>query len=107
MVVQRFDVWMVQLDPTIGSEIKKSRPCVIISPDVANSYLNTVTILPLTSTIKDYPTRLDFTFQQKRGQILIDQIRSIDKARLKKKMGVIDKRTSLHVLRVLGEYFCF
>ena len=107
MVVQRFDVWMVQLNPTIGSEIKKSRPCVIVSPNVANNYLNTVTILPLTSTFKNYPTRLDLTFQQKKGQIVIDQIRSIDKARLIKKMGVIDKRTSLRVLRVLEEYFSF
>ena len=107
MVVKRFEVWMVSLDPSIGSELKKARPCVIVSPDVVNFYLNTVTVLPLTSSLKDYPTRVHCTFQQKKGQIAVDQIRAIDKLRLRKKLGAIDKRTAVSLTRTLEEYFTF
>ena len=105
MVVKRTEVWMVQLNPTLGSEIKKSRPCVIISPDEANRYLNTVTIAPLTSTIKSYPSRVNCTFDRKKGQVAIDQIRSVDKERLKKKLGVMDKHTVEAIFSLLQEYF--
>lgn len=105
MVVKRMEVWMVQLNPTVGSEIKKSRPCVIISPDEANRYLNTVTITPLTSAIRPYPSRVNCTFDQKKGQVAIDQIRSVDKERLKKKLGVMDKSTAEEIFNLLQEYF--
>ncbi|MFP4622349.1 MAG: type II toxin-antitoxin system PemK/MazF family toxin [Bacteroidales bacterium] len=80
-MVNRFGVWLVNLDPTIGSEVKKTQPCLIVSPDVTNKYLKTVTIVPLTSTIKDYPTRVNCVFKDKHGQLVIDQIRSIAKSR--------------------------
>lgn len=105
MVVKRNEVWMVQLNPTVGSEIKKSRPCVIISPDEANRYLSTVTIAPLTSSLKSYPSRLNCTFDKKKGQVAIDQIRSVDKERLKKKLGVMDKLTTEAIFNLLHEYF--
>lgn len=105
MVVKRNEVWMVQLNPTVGSEIKKSRPCVIISPDEANRYLSTVTIAPLTSSLKSYPSRLNCTFDKKKGQVAIDQIRSVDKERLTKKLGVMDKLTTEAIFNLLHEYF--
>ena len=105
MVVRRTEVWTVQLNPAVGSEIKKSRPCVIISPDEANKYLNTVTIAPLTSTIKSYPSRVNCTFDRKKGQVAIDQIRSVDKERLKMKLGVMDKHTVEAIFDLLQEYF--
>lgn len=105
MEVKRTEVWMVQLNPTLGSEIKKSRPCVIISPDEVNRYLQTVTIAPLTSTIKTYPTRVNCTFNRKKGQVAIDQIRSIDKERLKKKLGILDKHAIAAIFSCIQEYF--
>ena len=93
-MVKRFDIWHVELNPTVGSEIKKMRPCLVVSPDEANRYLNTVIIVPLTSTIKPYPIRLDCSFMGKNGQLAMDQIRSIDKSRLGKKLGVMDQATS-------------
>jgi mRNA interferase MazF len=81
MVIRRTDIWMVSLDPTIGKE-KKMRPCMIISPDEANKYLDTVIIAPLTSTVRHYPSRVNCTFNNKKGQIVIDQIRAVDKIRL-------------------------
>ena len=103
--VKRFDIWLVRLNPTLGSEINKARPCLIISPDEANKYLRTVTIIPLTSTLKKYPTRIGCTFDNKRGQLAIDQIRSIDKDRLIKKLGVLDEETSILVCSVILETF--
>lgn len=105
MVIKRFDVYIINLDPTIGSEIRKSRPCVIISPDEINKYLNTVIIAPLTSTIKNYPTRINCKIKNKKGQIVLDQIRTIDKSRLINKIGKIDYRTSLNVCNLLIEMF--
>lgn len=83
-MVNRFDVYLVALDPTLGSEIKKTRPCVVISPDEMNRHLNTVIIAPLTSTRKKYPTRVGLSFQGKKGDIVLDQIRTVDKKRLVK-----------------------
>lgn len=91
MVVKQFEVWLIELDPTKGSEIKKPRPCLIISPDVVNKNLATVSVIPLTSTIKSYPTRVNYLFLDKPGQLMIDQMRSLDKVRIKKKLGVLDK----------------
>ena len=107
MEVKRTEVWLVELNPTIGSEIKKSRPCIIISPDEANKYLNTVTIAPLTSTIRTYPSRVNCSFDGKKGQVAIDQVRTVDKERLKKKLGVMDKRTIEQIFNTLQDYFSF
>ncbi len=105
MVIRRAEVWMVSLDPTIGREIKKMRPCMIISPDEANKYLDTVIIAPLTSTVRHYPSRVNCTFNNKKGQIVIDQIRAVDKARLAKKLGMIDEKTAFEVFNLLQAYF--
>lgn len=88
----RFDVWLIELDPTKGSEIRKTRPCLVVSPDSVNRYLNTITIVPLTSSIRSYPTRVNCVFKTKNGQAMVDQIRSLDKTRLKKKLGVMESR---------------
>jgi len=89
MVIQ-YEVYLVNLDQTIGSEIKKTRPCVVISPDEMNRHLATVIIAPLTSKSHDYPSRIEVRFQKKRGWIVLDQIRTVDKRRLVKKLGAID-----------------
>ncbi|MFU8862004.1 MAG: type II toxin-antitoxin system PemK/MazF family toxin [Cyclonatronaceae bacterium] len=103
--VERFDVFLVSLDPTKGSEIKKTRPCLIISPDEMNRHIRTVIIAPLTSTIKNYPTRVTTTFDGKKGQVVLDQIRTIDKQRLIKKLGTISPADSENVLNTLLEMF--
>lgn len=105
--IKRFDVCLVNLDPTVGSEIKKTRPAVIISPDVMNlSRLKTVIIAPMTSTLKEgFPTRIMTTFQDKIGQIALDQLRAIDRSRVVRKLGVIDNKTQASVLDVLAILF--
>jgi mRNA interferase MazF len=105
VVVRRFDVFLVSLDPTIGSEIQKSRPCLIISPDEMNRHIQTVIIAPMTTRGRQYPTRITCEFQHKQGQIVPDQIRTVDKARLLRKLGRIDKPTQIEVLSVLQEMF--
>ena len=107
MVVQRFDVFLVSLDPTVGSEIRKTRPCLIISPDEMNNHIRTVIIAPMTTVVRNYPTRVSCTFQEKNGQVVLDQIRSIDKTRLVKKLGAIDSRAQLDVVSVLQRLFAF
>ena len=107
MVVKRFDVYLVNLDPTIGSEIQKTRPCLVISPDEMNRNIRTVIIAPMTSAQKEYPTRVSCTFQKKKGQIVLDQIRTIDKARLIKKLGTIDSEDQLEVISILQQLFAF
>lgn len=101
----RFEVHLVSLDPTVGHEIKKTRPCLIISPDEMNRNISTIIIAPMTTKGRAYPTRVPCTFQQKSGQIVLDQIRTIDKARLAKKLGSIDKRTQEKVANLLVEMF--
>jgi mRNA interferase MazF len=105
--IKRFDVFLVNLDPTIGSEIKKTRPAVIISPDSMNlSRLKTVIIAPMTSTIKDnFPTRILLEFKDKKGQIALDQLRSIDRTRIVKKLGVIERKDQNKVLDLLSIIF--
>jgi mRNA interferase MazF len=105
VVVKRFDVYLINLDPTIGSEIKKTRPCVIISPDEMNIYINTVIVAPMSTKGREYPTRVAGKFQGKKGQIVLDQIRTVDKARLGRRLGRIDAQTQAEVLSVLGEMF--
>ena len=105
MVVRRFDVFLVNLDPTVGSEIRKTRPCVIISPDEMNRWIRTVIVAPMTTKGRDYPTRVPCRFQGKDGQIVLDQIRTVDKTRLVKKLGRLDEREQQEVLAVLAEMF--
>jgi mRNA interferase MazF len=107
VVVQRFDVFLINLDPTIGSEIKKTRPCLIISPDEMNRHIRTVIIAPMTTAGKDYPTRVPCKFQNKKGQIVLDQIRTIDKSRLIKKLGTIESQTQIEVISILQRLFAF
>lgn len=103
--VNRFDVFLVALDPTIGREIKKMRPCTVISPDEMNHHIGTVIIAPMTTKGRDYPTRVPCIFQGVAGQVVLDQIRTVDKTRLVKKLGRLSPSTSDRVLRVLGEMF--
>ena len=103
--VQRFEVWLINLDPTQGSEINKTRPCVVLSPDEMNRYLRTVTIAALTSARRDYPSRVDCTFQGKEGQVALDHIRSVDKTRLVRRLGVLPKATAQTVCDRLQELF--
>jgi mRNA interferase MazF len=105
MVVLKNEVWMTKLEPTIGSEISKTRPCIIVSPDVANKHKRSVVIIPLTSKLKEYPSRVNCTFQNKNGQIVIDQIRAVDKFRLVKKLGTIDDSTINKVYEMITIYF--
>lgn len=106
MVIKQFEVYLVELDPTKGSEIKKTRPCVVISPNEMNNFLNTVFVIPLTSTRRAYPTRIDCTFENKAGQLAIDQMRAVDKIRLVKKLGAFkDKVFMEQVMNILQEIF--
>jgi mRNA interferase MazF len=105
MVVNRFEVYLVNLDPTQGHEIKKTRPCVVISPNEMNHNIATVIIAPMTSKSRHYPTRIPLTFQNKKGQIVLDQIRTVDKHRLVKRIGKISKTVSVNTLTVLREIF--
>jgi mRNA interferase MazF len=107
MVVNRFDVYLINLDPTVGSEIQKTRPCLIISPDEMNRHIRTVIVAPMTTAGKDYPTRISCKFKKKKGQIILDQIRTIDKTRLIKKLGSINPETQLEVVSVLQRLFAF
>jgi len=105
VAVERGDVHLVNLDPTIGSEIKKTRPCVVISPDEMNRHLRTVIVAPLTSQGRLYPTRVRCHFDGKEGLVVLDQIRTVDVTRLVKKVGRIEPATLKAVLAVLGRIF--
>jgi mRNA interferase MazF len=103
--IKRFNVYLVALDPTLGSEIQKTRPCLIISPDEMNRHIRTVIVAPLTSRRRDYPTRVNCTLQGAAGQIVLDQIRTVDKMRLVKRLGKLDGPTQGAVHRGLEELF--
>lgn len=105
MVIARFDVYLTSLEPTIGKEIKKARHCVVISPNEMNEEFWTVIVAPMSSKIKKLPTRVSVTFDGTKGEILLDQIRAIDRQRLVKKLGSIDVRTGAKVLTKLQELF--
>jgi len=102
---RRDEIWLVSLDPTQGSEIQKTRPCLIVSPNEANEYLRTVIIAPMTTTERPYPTRVSITFQNKRGQVALDQIRAVDRQRLVRKLGTAPSKTTQSVSSVLVEMF--
>ena len=105
MKAERFDVFLVNLDPTKGREIKKTRPCLIVSPDEMNRYILTVMIAPMTTKSHDFPTRVSCKFQGKEGYIVLDQIRTIDKIRLIKRLGKISVKAQTEVLATLNEIF--
>jgi len=107
VVVKRFDVYLINLDPTVGSEIQKTRPCLVISPDEMNHHIRTVIVAPMTSAEKDYPTRVSCTFRKKRGQVVLDQIRTLDKSRLIQKLGTINSKAQLEVISTLQRMFAF
>ena len=104
---KRFDVHLVSLDPTIGAEIQKTRPCIVVSPDESNKRLNTVVVVPITSAIRSYPSRVNLNFRGREGQAAIDQIRSVDDSRLIRRVGKVDDATAEHLMETLGEYFSF
>lgn len=104
-MVKRGEVWLVALDPTVGSEIQKSRPCVIVSPSELNQHLRTVIVAPLTSKGFMAPFRVPVTHAGKKGLIVLDQIRTVDKLRLIKQLGAISPKTLAAALSVLQEVF--
>ena len=105
MVVRRFEVYLINLDPTVGSEIQKTRPCVVVSPDEMNHHIRTVIVAPMTTKGRSYPTRVGCEFAGKKGQVVVDQIRTVDKLRLVKRLGRLERRTQDAVLTALGELF--
>jgi mRNA interferase MazF len=105
MVVKRFDLYLVSLDPTVGSEIKKARPCAVVSPDEMNRHIATVNVAPMTTKTRSYPTRVACRFQGKDGQTVLDQLGTVDRSRLVKRLGRLGKTTRTEVLAVLAEMF--
>ena len=105
MEVSRFEVFLVSLDPTKGHEIKKTRPCVVISPDEMNRHIGTVIVAPMTSRGRNYPSRVDCVFRSVTGQVVLDQIRTVDKQRLVKRLGKLSGAASDKILLVLKEMF--
>jgi mRNA interferase MazF len=105
VVASRFEVYLVRLDPTEGREIRKTRPCLVISPNEMNRHIGTVIVAPMTTQGREYPTRIPVRFQRKSGQIILDQIRTVDKMRLVKRLGKIDDATAQKVLALLNEVF--
>jgi mRNA interferase MazF len=103
--VARFEVHLVRLDPTQGSEIRKTRPCVVISPDEMNRHLRTLIVAPMTTQGRVYPSRIAVTFEGVAGQVVLDQIRTIDKTRLVRRLGTLDEPTAQSVLEVLAALF--
>ncbi|MCK9396123.1 MAG: type II toxin-antitoxin system PemK/MazF family toxin [Methylobacter sp.] len=104
MVVYRFDVYLIELDPAVGSEIKKTKPCVVVSPNEMNC-LKTVLIAPMTTKGFHAPSRVELQFQDKTGLVLLDQLRSVDKSRLVKKLGTIDTKTQKMIAATLVDMF--
>ena len=101
----RFDVVLVSLDPTQGAEIKKTRPCVVVSPDEMNRHLRTVIVAPMTTVVRGYPTRVPIRFQGKAGEVGLDQLRAIDRARLTRRLGKAEEDTAAMIADRLVEMF--
>lgn len=102
---RRDEVWLIALDPSKGSEIKKTRPCLVISPDEMNEPLQTVLVAPMTTTLRSYPTRVQVTFRNKTGQVALDQLRAVDRQRLVRRLGAVSTKTAHEVSSVLVEMF--
>ncbi|MDR4506781.1 MAG: type II toxin-antitoxin system PemK/MazF family toxin [Candidatus Brocadiaceae bacterium] len=103
MEIGQYDIYLINLDPTIGSEIKKTRPCVVLSPDEMNRNIQTIIIAPMTTHMHSYPTRVPLTFQKKTGWIVLDQIRTIDRRRLIKKLGHVSENVITKIKTVIKE----
>ena len=103
MDIRQYSIYLINLDPTIGHEIKKTRPCIVISPDEMNQNINTVIVAPMTTKSHNYPTRVSLTFAGKKGWVVLDQIRTLDKARIVRELGAINKNTISSIKRVLME----
>lgn len=103
MVIRQYEVYLISLDPTIGHEIKKARPCVIISPDEMNKNISTVIIAPMTTQSRFYPTRIPLKFAGKEAWIVLDQLRTVDRKRLIEKLGEIDQKTINQVKSIIKE----
>lgn len=106
-MVKRGEVYLVNLEPTVGSEIKKNRPCVIVSPNELNKYIRTIIIAPMTTKVRSYKSRVKISFDGKNGQVMLDQIRTIDKQRLITKLGALSKKEIQEVLSILQEMFVY
>lgn len=104
-IIKQFDIVLVNLDPTIGSEINKTRPCLVISPNEMNKFLNTIIIAPITSTSKPYPTRVEISGKMTTGWVVIDQVRTIDRRRILKVLGKITDNEVTEVKSVIKETF--
>lgn len=105
VVARRFDVYLVVLDPTVGSEIQKPRPCIVVSPDELNRHIRTVIVAPIMTSGRPYPSRVPCRFDGKDGQVVLDQLRTVDTVWLVKRLGTIEAATHAAVLRVLAEMF--
>jgi len=103
MVIKQYDIFLISLDPTMGHEIKKVRPCVIISPNEMNDYISTIIIAPMTTRSHSYPTRISIEFEGKKGWIVLDQIRALDKKRFIRKLGKLKKETIYNIKKVIQE----
>jgi mRNA interferase MazF len=103
VTITQYDILLVNLDPTVGHEIKKKRPCVVISPDEMNNVLATLTIAPMTTKSHHYPSRVSVCFQEKQGQIVLDQIRSIDRQRVIRKLGAVEPKAIGQIKEVIRE----
>jgi len=102
---RRDEVWLVALDPSRGSEIRKTRPCLVVSPDEMNRHLMTTIVAPMTTTERPFPTRVSVNFQGKKGQVALDQLRTVDRQRLVRKLGTVSAKTANSVSAVLTEMF--
>lgn len=105
MGVKRFDVFLLNLEPSVGREIRKTRPCAVVSPDEMNRHIRTVIVAPMTTRGRDYPTRVPCRFAGKDGQVVLDQIRTVDQDRLIKRLGSLEPKTRRAVLNTLAELF--
>ena len=105
--VRRYDVHLVELDPTRGSEVRKARPCVVVSPDEMNRHIRTAIVAPMTTVRRDYPTRIDVTFQRRRGQVALDQIRTVDRSRLVRHLGRLPESRGRAIASTLQTMFAF
>jgi mRNA interferase MazF len=105
MEITQYSIVLVNLDPTLGSEIKKTRPCVVVSPDEMNKYLNTIVLVPMTTNLKKYPTRVAVEHDGMKGMIVIDQIRTVDKVRIQKNLGRLSKSEIKACKDVIRETF--
>lgn len=103
MVIFQYEVYLIDLDPTQGHEIRKTRPCLVVSPDEMNNAIGTVIIAPMTTKSRDYPSRVETEFQEKRGWIVLDQLRTVDKSRLVKRLGTVDEDAIAKVKDVIRE----